>query len=72
MKMTTLNNLKEILELMKTIFGVKSLAVKHREALDTYVLNVDYENNLKFNTDVIVGNNSPYVGSAIVGSTYLA
>ena len=72
MKMTTLNNLKEFLELMKTIFGIKSLAVKHRDALDTYVLNVDYENNLAFNTNQIVGNNSPYVGSAIVGSTCVA
>ena len=59
MKMTTLNNLKEFLELMKTIFGVKSLAVKHREALDTYVLNVDYA-QLAFNTSEIIGNVSVF------------
>lgn len=71
MKITTLNNLKEFLGLMKIEFGLKSLAIKHRNALDTYILNVDYT-TLEFNTDYIVGNNTPYVGSAVVGSTYVA
>ena len=53
MKVTTLNNLREFLELMMTTFGKKSLAVEHRNALNTYVLNVDYT-ELDFNTDLIV------------------
>ena len=72
MKVTTLNNLKEFLELMKAIFGKKSLAVKHRDALDTYIINIDYENNLSFNTEQIIFDNSPYVGNAVVGSTRVA
>lgn len=43
MKVTTLNNLKEILDSMKTIFGDKTLATKHRNTLNTYILNVDYD-----------------------------
>lgn len=53
MKVTTLNNLKEFLTLMKTEFGAKELSDKHRNALDTYILNVDYT-ALEFNTDLIV------------------
>lgn len=54
MKVTTLSNLKEFLSLMRGVFGEKDLAIKHRDTLDTYILNVDYENNLSFNTDLIV------------------
>ena len=71
MKITTLNNLREFLGLMEIEFGLKSLSDKHRNALDTYVLNIDYA-RLEFNTNNIVGNNSPYVGNAIVGSSYVA
>lgn len=42
MKIITLNNLKEFLSLMKGAFGKKEIAIKHRNALDTYVLNIDY------------------------------
>ena len=38
-----------------------------------YVLNIDYDTDIKFNTDQIVGDAAaPYVGTAIVGSTYVA
>ena len=53
MKIATLNNLKEFLELMMVAFGEKELAIKHRNALDTYILNVDYS-ALEFDTDLIV------------------
>lgn len=71
MKIATINNLKDFLSLMIELFGKKKLAVKHRNALETYILNIDYT-GLEFNTDIIVGNNAPYVGSAVVGQTYVA
>lgn len=43
MKVTTLNNLTEILNLMKPIFGARSLADKHRNALNSYILNINYD-----------------------------
>ena len=63
MKIATLNNLKEFLELMATIFGTKELATKHRNALDTYILNVDYS-ALEFDTDLIVSGGA---SSSILG-----
>lgn len=42
MKVTTLNNLKEFLDLMKITFGSKELATQHRSVIDTCLLNVDY------------------------------
>lgn len=54
LKVTTLNNLIEILSLMAAAFGSKELAAKHRNALETYVLNIDYENTLAFDTSFIV------------------
>lgn len=64
MKITTLNNLKEFLSQMKGVFGKKEFAVKHRDALDTYILNIDYENDLAFDTDLIV---SGGVSSGVLG-----
>jgi len=72
LKVTTLNNLIEILSLMAAAFGSKELAAKHRNALETYVLNIDYENTLAFDTSFIVGDSAPYVGYAKVGYTYVA
>lgn len=72
LKVTTLNNLIEILSLMAAVFGSKELAAKHRNALDTYVLNVNYD-ELKFNTDQIVSGSatSATLGSATLGSMIL-
>lgn len=68
LKVTTLNNLIEILSLMAAAFGSKELAAKHRNALNTYVLNVNYD-ELKFNTDIIVGGSatSSVTGVAVCG-----
>ena len=73
MKVTTLDNLKEYLSLMKGVFGEKELAVKHREALNTYILNIDYENNLDFDTDLIVsgGASSAVLGVGQLGTMIL-
>lgn len=63
MKVTTLDNLKEFLNLMKAEFGSKELSDKHRNALDTYVLDVDYT-ALEFDTDLIVSGGA---SSSILG-----
>ena len=57
---------------LKDFFGFKSNLDKSMEARRTYLLEIDYEKDLAFNTSQIVGNNSPYVGSATVGYTYVA
>lgn len=62
MKVTTLDTLKEFLSLMNNVFGEKNLAVKHRTALDTYILNVDYT-ELEFDTDMIISGGA----SAVLG-----
>ena len=57
---------------LKNIFGYKSALDETMEIRQQYLLEIDYENTLAFDTDFIVGNNNPYVGYAIVGSTYVA
>ena len=57
---------------LKNIFGYKSIIDESMRARRQYLLEIDYEKELAFNTTWIVGDNSPYVGSAIVGQTYVA
>jgi hypothetical protein len=64
MKVTTLNNLSEILALMKTVFGTEATAKKHREALDSNILNVNYA---IFSDDVTVS----ILGTGCLGSMIL-
>lgn len=45
---------------------------KNMDIRRQYLLEIDYENTLAFNTSFIVGDNNPYVGYAVVGSTYVA
>ncbi len=64
--------LKTFLAQLKNIFGYKSTLDESMEARRVNLLEIDYENTLAFDTTWIVGDNSPYVGSAIVGQTYVA
>jgi hypothetical protein len=71
--------LETLLKKCKNIFGLKSTLDTSIENLNTsienrrkYLLEIDYEKELAFNTDWIVGDNAPYVGSAVVGQTYVA
>ena len=58
MKILTLEKLIEFLELMKATFGEKTLTTKHREALNTYILNINYESALAFDTkEIVTGEN---------------
>lgn len=57
---------------LKNIFGYKSKLDNSMDIRRQYLLEIDYESTLKFDTNWIVGEDSPYVGSAIVGMTYVA
>lgn len=57
---------------LKNIFGYKSNLDNSMDIRRQYLLEIDYETELKFDTSWIVGDNAPYVGSAIVGQTYVA
>lgn len=57
---------------LKNIFGYKATLDENMDIRRQYLLEIDYEKELAFDTDLIVGDNNPYVGYAIVGSTYVA
>ena len=64
--------LQVLINLLAAQVGHKSILDKNIEFRNRYVLNIDYDTYIKFNTDQIVGDAAPYVGTAIVGSTYVA
>jgi hypothetical protein len=66
------NGLEALLNKLKEKFGLKATLDKCAEARRKYLLEIDYAKELAFDTDWIVGDNAPYVGSAIVGQTYVA
>ena len=65
--------LQVLINLLAAQVGHKSILDKNIELRNKYVLNIDYDTDIKFNTDQIVGDAAaPYVGTAIVDSTYIA
>ena len=64
--------LKTFLAQLKNIFGYKSALDETMNIRRQYLLEIDYEKELSFDTSFIVGDNNPYVGYAVVGSTYVA
>lgn len=57
----------------KKLFGSKIKLDNSVEERRKYLLEIDYDTELKFNTSALVSiTNSPYVGSAQVGQTYVA
>lgn len=62
------NNLTLFLNNLKDEFGLKKTIDASREAIDTYILNIDYENSLSFNTSLIVSGD---VSSATLGACQL-
>lgn len=52
------NGLKAFLDGLKNILGLKDKLDASMTARRTYLLEIDYEQDLAFNTDVIIGNNS--------------
>jgi hypothetical protein len=70
------NGLKLFLNQLKNIFGSKYIINRSIKAFDECILNVDYENELAFNTDIIVSGAATSAvagiamcGTAIVGNS---
>ena len=57
---------------LKNIFGYKSALDETMKIRQQYLLEIDYEKELAFDVNQLIGSNSPYVGSAVVGATYVA
>lgn len=72
MQYLDITGLSTFLTQLKNIFGYKSTLDENMEIRRQYLLEVDYDEELAFDTTWIVGDNNPYVGCAVVGSTYLA
>lgn len=64
--------LSTFLAQLKNIFGYKSALDETMKFRQQYLLEIDYEKELAFDTNWLVGDNAPYVGSATVGQTYVA
>ena len=65
--------LSTFLAQLKNIFGYKSKLDNSMDIRRQYLLEIDYEKELAFDTDwIIPSDNSPYVGMAVVGQTYVA
>ena len=65
------HGLGTLLAQLKNIFGYKSALDETMNIRRQYLLEIDYDKELAFDTTWIVGDNSPYVDSATVGSTYV-
>lgn len=64
--------LELLLSLLAAQVGRKSVLDKNIELRNKYVLNIDYDTDIKFNTNLIIGEETPpYVGTALVGFTYV-
>lgn len=75
MKFLSKIGLTTLLNYIKTrkLFGYKSIVDQAAADRRKYLLEIDYDAELKFNTEALVSiTNSPYVGSARVGQTYVA
>ena len=58
---------------LKTLFGLKESLDSSMSIRREYLLEIDYETDLTFNKNRLIGEGSvPSVGYAVVGSTYLA
>lgn len=66
------HGLGTFLSQLKNIFGYKSTLDENMEIRRQYLLEIDYDEVLAFDTTWIVGDNNPYVSYAAVGSTYVA
>ena len=64
--------LRVFLDQLKNIFGYKATLDESVETRRQYLLEIDYEKELAFDITGVGGNSSPYVGSAVVGKTYVA
>lgn len=54
MKVLTLERLREFVTECKALFASRTAVAANDRDIETYVLNIDYENNLAFDTSEIV------------------
>lgn len=66
------NGLSTLFTQIKSIFGKKADLEASMEIRRQYLIDIDYEKELAFDVGFIIGDSKPYVGYAIVGSTYVA
>lgn len=66
------NGLSTLFTQLKNIFGYKSILDESMEIRKQYLLEIDYEKDLAFDVNQLIGDNSPYVDYARVGQTYVA
>ena len=74
MKIITISKFKEFFQLLQEVLGKKELSDQHRAALDTYILQVDYESTLAFDTDLIItgGATSSIIGIGQIGAMIIS
>lgn len=72
MEFLNLHGLNVFFTQLEKIFGHKSTLDTAMNNRRINLLEIDYDTTLKFDTNWIVGDNAPYVGSAVVGQTYVA
>lgn len=73
MNYMNLVNLRAWCEAVKSKWGLKSIISNNAAIRNQYLFSIDYDADLKFDTNFLVGKSAaPYVGQAVVGSTYVA
>lgn len=63
--------LSEFLKGLKNILGLKDKLDASMTARRTYLLEIDYEQDLAFNTDVVVGNNTAQLNVGLLNEMIL-
>lgn len=71
MKFLDKTGLNEFLKGLKNILGLKDKLNASMTARRTYLLEIDYERDLAFNTDAIVGNNSSQLDVGLLNEMIL-
>lgn len=76
MKIVTIENLREFLNQMRNLFGSKETVEEHRDTINEYILFIDYEAALSFDTSEIIGeviniSRTSVLGNAVVGQMVL-
>lgn len=71
MKFLDKNGLSEFLKGLKNILGLKDRLDASMTARRTYLLEIDYERDLVFNTDVVVGNNTAQLNVGLLNEMIL-
>lgn len=65
--------LLKLLKLLNPKFGMKKTLDENTEIRNKYLLEIDYNTDLQFDTTALVGKAAaPYVGTAQVGQSYVA